>query len=441
MRVLQGTLTPTGDLANTAKVLQTTILGDNSYKHPEVDPTNEISGAPVITGVTSTAAVDPQPLTPLVGNVPTGSYYYRLVFSDGPPAAVQCPLEGTPSAATATAVSVTTPGTNAVRFTGLNALTEGNYSRINFYRSTAAAGPYSYVGFQSVGTTATTDEYIDTAAAGTTPLNEATLSTPSSRYKYYVAYGKSGSEPSRPSDLIEIDPVNNGHIHITDLPPQPAPSDPAKAWDSWIIYRNAANTAGVENRYFQLMDPIPFSSGVRFILPIIFQIPCCIPERSIQIIPEIDMDGPKIQKSTLLSDVRQRNGSNYEQLFDQTGTLVLDANKGGANITPPPHDNKTMSVTTTSTVGRSIDIHADKPMGIRTSDSATTFSSVDTHHSGAIIQAGGRSGSNGRIQITGNNGEENALDVTSLKWASSSNVINMPLAPIRRRSVKAPLPI
>ncbi len=39
---------------------------------------------------------------------------------------------------------------------------------------------------------------------------------------------------------------------------------------------------------------------------------------------EIDMDGPKIQTSTLLSNVLQRDGSDYEHVFPNTGTLNFD---------------------------------------------------------------------------------------------------------------------
>ena len=43
---LEGTLSPTGDLADAAKIIQTGILGDASYTHPTAAPTTEISGAP-----------------------------------------------------------------------------------------------------------------------------------------------------------------------------------------------------------------------------------------------------------------------------------------------------------------------------------------------------------------------------------------------------------
>src|SRR3972149_2733634 len=241
---LEGTLTPSGVIADAAQIIQSAILGDGSFTYPTSNPTTVVSGPPNITTI-GTAAVDEG----AAGNVGTGDYYYKLVFADGPPGA-SINLEGTPSAATAV-ISVANPATNAAYFTGLNTLSLGTYQRINFYRTDGTTdddGAYTYVGYANAGDT----EFYDREAAGTTALNEDVLDD---QYQYYVVFGKSGSDPSRPGDGIEISPID-GRVHITDLPSAGANPD---GWDSWIIYRNAPGTEAGGKLHFKTSE-VPLSS-------------------------------------------------------------------------------------------------------------------------------------------------------------------------------------
>ncbi len=71
---LQGSLTPTGAVANTAEITQTGILTDGSKSYP-----GSTTGQ---TNVTAALAVDPNTNQPVAGNL-TGVYKYYVTFTNG----------------------------------------------------------------------------------------------------------------------------------------------------------------------------------------------------------------------------------------------------------------------------------------------------------------------------------------------------------------------
>ena len=147
-------------------------------------------------------------------------------------------------------------------------MSEGNYTSINFYRSTTLGGTYTYAGT----TAATNDTFVDTGTTGTADtINEAVLN---GQYKYYVAFGNASGVVSRPSELIELtSSVSDGRVHLTDLPSAGLnPND----WTKWIIYRNAPRQApiGILNSSRYLFPPHRL---LLMIFPIILPIPSYIP--------------------------------------------------------------------------------------------------------------------------------------------------------------------
>jgi flagellar hook protein FlgE len=407
-----GTLKPDGDIANAARIIQTSVLGDAGYTHPESAdlPTIQVSGPPDATGVARTAINDP------AGLVATGDYYYRFVFADGPTGGA-LNLEGMPSAATSL-VHVDNATSNAVNLTNLNSLLPGSgttYQYIHIYRSDSATGAFNYIDSVNVGTAS----YVDRSAAGTTVLDSSGFQN--EQFSYYIAYGKSGSDPSRPSSILGPYSPNGGRIHITDLQ---VPTDNPNAWDSWIIYRNAPNTAG-NNRYFEVAQ-IPFTTTTPYFTD-------NTPDATLYTDDdhhrtEINMDGPTIQRSTLLNNVTQYNGSTYEQVFSRTGLLDFNAYKGGAELYRG--DPRQLLVTSTTTVGDLMDFMVGA-LGIQPSNSTTGIPpSVDSKNPmGAPIPPGAEI-VGGRIQITGNNGVDNAIDIktSGLLWDGTANTVNLAFA-------------
>jgi flagellar hook protein FlgE len=407
---LEGILTPTGARADAATVIQTGVLGDASYTAPTTAeiPGTEISGRPNIT----TVGFTPDYVTP-GGSVGVGQYSYKLVFSDGAPGGAQ-QLEGTPSAASVV-VDVTNPNAT-VDITGFSTLPHGAYDHINVYRATitaAGTGAYKYLNTGD----ATDLVFHDTYAAGTTTLNEDVLNA---QYQYYVAYGKAGSPASRPTNFTNTITPANGRIHFPDLQ---IPASNPNGWDSWIIYRNAPSITGCENRYFEL-EQISFASPTNYFTDNV-QDSALYTSETVHA-PEIDLDGPKIQNSTLLSNVRSRSGNTYSQVFTGTGNLKFTGQKGGADVSPDIAQS--MTVTAATTVGDFMAFVNDS-LGIQPYDTTTGVPrSLDLIHETippTYISPGGEV-LNGRIRFTGNNGVDNDIDITKLEFTSTSSLVNLP---------------
>jgi flagellar hook protein FlgE len=405
--LFNGTLAAQGEVSTAAKILESAVLGDNIYTHPELDATfkTEVTTAPNVSAVTRDPVVDG------AGTLPASMYYYKLVFSDGPPSGVdnpdEIPVEGVPAAGVAISSAVGPGGTNAVRFTGLTALVEGNYQNINFYRSTTLDGTYTYAGT----TAATNDTFVDTGTTGTADtINETVLT---GAYKYYVAFGNASGVISRPSELVELtSSVSDGRVHLSNLPS--AGLNPNE-WNKWIIYRNAPDTEAGPNRYFELKQ-ISFPTAPSTINDFSDNIPDSVIYTSEDVhTAEIDLDGPKIRTDTLLSNVRMREGTDYKQVFSDTGTLTFTGAKGGRDTA-----TRTFTLAPTSTVGQFCTF-LEQTLGIQEATATNQIhSSEDLVNSGAPIPPGYQVLTNGRIRLTGNNGVDNAIDIKTLTGTLAS---------------------
>ena len=74
---LEGTLTPSGDVADTASIIKTGILGDASYSQPPAPgaaPAASEEPGDTTSGVTA---------DPAGGEMDPGTYYYKIVYGDG----------------------------------------------------------------------------------------------------------------------------------------------------------------------------------------------------------------------------------------------------------------------------------------------------------------------------------------------------------------------
>jgi flagellar hook protein FlgE len=414
---LQGTLTPQGQVADAAKIIQTGILGDGLYTDPTALPTTAISGAKDATGMSYTPDAGGG-----AGRVGVGNYYYKFCLSDGNPGGV-LPFEGTPSANMTTAVAVGNADTT-VALTGFNTFLNASkkldgYQQINIYRTdgtTDANGNYNFLGSVSEADANTAGfTFSDTfAVGGTNPpisLNEDVLN---GQYQYYIAYGKSGADPSRPIETLSLTPTN-GRIHITNLP---VPATNPNGWDSWILYRNVPSKSEASGRFFQVGNPIPFTTTTPYFTD-------STPDSTLYTdetthTAEVDLDGPKIQKSTLLSNVLQRSGSDFNQLFPPTGVLQFTGHKAGGDLNP-----RNMTLTASTTVGDLLTF-MEEALGIQRSDSTNGIpESLDLNHTDKVTYiAPGADVVDGKIRITGNNGVDNAIDVTQLAMVVSSTLTN-----------------
>lgn len=390
---LQGTLTPTGDIADTGEVIQSAVLGDASIERPDLSLT-DITGAPIpdiaIAGTTATGAAG--------GTLTAGANYrYRFVFADD---------SGKESAAS-NELSVTLSGAqNRVDIANIPPDSSNEYSEVRIYRTAANGSTYTLLGSAAIGGTFTDD---GTAPPSSTALDTTTLD---GNYSYYVTYFRTGFEESRPSELLGPQNVVNGRVLLSNLPAIPSGINPP--YDQIRIYRNLSSDS---SRFF-LVDTVTPGNDYT-------------DSKSDAAISgsgatELDFDGPKADSNTLLVNLVRRDGATYEHLFDlgssTSGTLTFTGRKGGRAL-----GAKELTIDGSTTL-QDLASFMDDAMGIRNSvdDPQNPIPISANNLDGSGLLSPGSGLNNGQLRFVSNNGLDNALSIglAGLQFEVNGNVSN-----------------
>lgn len=396
--VMEGTLTPNGELADTAEVIQSATLGDSNVPRPD--------GA----SVTAAAATNANVSAITVANNQGGGslvegavYQYRIAFVDA------AGKESVPSSP----ISVTVPAgngqpDNTVTLDNLPTA-PGDYSQLAIYRTDADGSV-----FKKLSTVATGGSFTDLGSAGGDTLDGSTLN---GNYSYMITYFKAGEPETRPSVLIGPQNIVNGRIHLTNLPtpPVPPPSGGFPAYDSIRIYRNTAS----DQNSFYLVDTV--APGQDYTDS---KSDTTISNLSLSGNKRVSLDGPQVDSNTLLLNVLKRSGFEYQQVFTQ-GELSFSGRKGGRNL-----ETQKFQVTATSTVQDLVSFMQES-MGIQT-DGGDAQNPIP----GSINNIPGETGTlqpgayirDGQIRFVSNNGKDNAVDIdlTSFRIKSATGQITTP---------------
>jgi len=365
---LQGTLTPTGDIADQGEEIQSRVFSDGSQAVPPDTATSNALTPPTAAGVTYGTS----------GAMTAGIYHYKFVYVDGNG------LEGPPSLV----ADATTDSTNNEVILDLPATIPADFSSIRIYRA-AGSGPYQYLDEVTV-----TTDYHDTAATPPTPpvtipptpatLDESGLDT-NSNYSYYITwYDSSSGLETRPTTMIQ--PIGIGvtvgqRILLKNIPQPTSPN-----FDKVRIYRSLADTANQAGEQY-LVDSLDVGSFSTTYMD-------SASDASISSNSKVKLDGPPINPNTLLKDVVYRDGNSYVHLF-QPGSSFVDGDftftgrKGDRALT-----SKTMHVDALTTVQEMADFMTEA-QGIQ----------VISGSEGAGITA------DGRLQFLGNAGTDNKLEI------------------------------
>ncbi len=398
--VMEGTLTAKGELATTAEVIQSVVLGDAAVPQPP-DTGISIQGAntPDSSGVTVAH-------TQGSGTHAEGSVFqYKLVFVDS---------SGQESVASNT-INVTVPAGNSAadNTITLNNLPTGGsqYSQMRVYRTADGGNNFFLLGNATPGGSFTDNNSV---ALSSTPLDTTSLN---GNYTYMITYFKAGEPESRPSPLL--DPLNivNGRVFLSGFPTPPTPpsSGGFPAYDSIRIYRNLSNNP---NSFFLVDTVTPGSTYTDS------KSDLEISNLNVATNKAIDLDGPSINSNTLLTNVLRRDGFDYSQPF-KVGTLEFKARKGGRVL-----EEKSFEITASSTVQDLADF-MEESMGIHT-DSGDSQNPMPTSLNKIPGETGTlSSGSyivNGQLRFVGNNGTNNAIDIdlTSFKITDSTGTVTTP---------------
>ncbi|WP_425618306.1 flagellar hook-basal body complex protein [Anatilimnocola sp. NA78] len=397
---LEGVLSPSGDIANTAGVIQSATLGDTAIPRPDVaGATLNVSPIPSSAGVTRTT-------TDGGGTHAEGATYrYRFAYVDD---------SGTETIAS-TEVSYTIPAgdtlaNNSVDLGNLPAAS-GSYSQVKIYR-TAAGGS----NFFELDTVAAGSNYVDdnSVALSSTPLDDTTIN---GNYSYLVTYSRAGEEESRPSLLLGPQNIVNGRVQLSNLPapPVPPPGGGFPAYDTVRIYRNLSTDT---SRFYLVGEVAP---GEEFTDN---RSDAAISDLNVVANKEVDLDGPRVDSNTLLTNVIKRDGLNYEPMF-QLGTLEFAARKGGRSLEP-----KEFEITATSTVQDLVDF-MQNAVGIQTSldDPQHPIPGSQNNIPGEnSVLSAGIVFNDGQIRLVSNNGVDNSIeiDISSFKITTPDGEVITP---------------
>ncbi len=405
---LEGTLSPTGDVADTAEIIQTVELGDASLSAP-------------ITAAGADAAASPNTATVGVadamgGGLTPGDYQYRFVYANGPYDPAATLDESTLSDVVPWTLGA---GSNQIDLTGLpDNPQDPAYSHLRIYRTASGGGDFHYVDDIDIsggGPINYSDTLDDATLVTQEALNDDVLTAEASSYRYYVTWADMPGGPgvgteSRPSPMSDPVTVSNGRILLTDIPTP----DPADDWQVMRIYRNTA----ADDSTFYFVGEVDDLSGNASITD--NRTDHDISDPTSPFYGEIDLEGPRIGPGTRLTDVLRRDGSAYEQVFEE-GTLEFTGNKGGRELA-----TKEFEVTATSTVLELVDF-LEESLGIQ--DPTNDPMNPIPPDAGSGVNPGGTITSDGRLLLTGNNGEGNAIDIktSSMQMVTEAGTRNVDL--------------
>jgi len=358
---LEGTLTPTGDIADTPGIIQSAVLSDGAFEVPtDLDPAD-------LNAVTAPDEAGSMAATGAAGVLSAGTYEYRFTFVDD---------DGNETPAS-DAFSVANPGGDQITLSNLPAL-GAPYTSYNVYRTEADGSDF----FRIANLTAGDFPYTDNAADAAITAGESLPDTVAQgNYTYYYTLLDTATQiESRPTALIG--PIGVGaagrRVRLDNIV-QPVSAD----FNAVRIYRSLSDD---DSTFHQVADltagETSFIDGAS--------------DADIVNNQTLNLDGPSIGASTLLSNLIRRDGTSYEAVFPDTGTLSFTPTKGGRTLA-----TQELTVTSTSTVQDLIDF-MEESSGIQ---------EIDEQGNALPGNPGGGVTGDSRLQLTSNGGVDNALDI------------------------------
>lgn len=400
---LEGALSPTGDLADTAEIIQTQVLGDAARAAPDADAAGTSAGFATVPTIMAPGDFS---LSGGGSLDPAGTYRYRVVFANGPIGS-DFDTESTPSPAS---VEITMGGNTQIAIDNIPIDATDTYTTRRIYR-TDATGTGTFYFMAEIPDNVTTTWVDDGSIPPGDALDETVLT---GNYSYYITFAQQPGPPpageeSRPTKLLGPVNVVNGRIQISDIPV------PSGEWQYVRIYRNLADN---ENsfHFVDWIDTPTLQGGWTDHFT----------DEQIRNSATIDLDGPRIGYQTLLVDVLRRDGPNYLQVF-QEGTLLFTGRKGGRSLA-----TKEFTVTGTTTV-QDLLTFMEESLGLQRPPGPDTNNPIS--YDGPTGESPGGSISDGRIRIVSNTGTANAISIglsgLQLEVGGIQANINLPFSSVQ----------
>lgn len=377
---LEGTLSPAGNLADTAEIIQSGVLGDAVFAAPASGTTITQSTPPNVSGTSTTGQAGAGSLTAL------GTYRYRVVFGDGTIGSTT----DTESTSSVDLGPITlAAGENEIQLTNLPVDGTGTYKTRRIYRTVDGGSTFSLVSEIPDNVTTTFTDGVADGSLGAA-LNSNSLT---GNYSYYVTFANAAGGPgtgieSRPTPLIGPLNLSNGRSQLANLP-----VDTSGQFSVRRIYRNLATDSSEFHFVAEIPDNLANQSFTDN-----------VSDTTIQANATINLDGPPITSNTLLTNVLQRNGNTFDQVFSGTGTLAFTGRKGGRTLA-----TKTLTTDASTTVLDLINF-IEEATGIQEPPGPDPGNPIPGD-AGSSSNPGGLVTANGQIRLVSNNGVDNALDI------------------------------
>ncbi|MDG2221658.1 MAG: flagellar hook-basal body complex protein [Rubripirellula sp.] len=387
----EGTLTPIGELATVSQVIESVKLGDANVPRPEGSGVS-VGAAPLTDA--SSINVD----NTGTGTLAAGTYQYRLALVDS---------SGNESTASSPISSIVNAA-GQIELSNLPIEGSGDYPTVNIYRTSPNGSDFFLLDSAAAG-----GAYVDD---GSIPLsgNQLDDTTLTGNYTYMITYHRAGENETRPSALIGPQSTVNGRITLSGFPtpPTPGPGDSFPPYDEVRIYRNLA---GDQNNFY-LVDTVPPGSVYTDAKSDAEIADLTVPGNKL-----VDLDGPSINSSTLLTDVLQRDGLTYENAFE-LGTLSYSGRKGGRAL-----GAKEFEITADSTMQDFVDFIEDssgiQSVVLDSQNAILPSENLIPGESGDLVPGGYIQ--DGSIRFVSNTGELNALEIDLTAFRIEDEVGNI----------------
>ncbi|WP_231956375.1 flagellar hook-basal body complex protein [Posidoniimonas polymericola] len=373
--VLQGVLNPAVPAGTSPQIIESMVLGNGAIEQPTLSST--ITDPAVLAGEPSTASMVGASGAGVVGPA-DATEIYRFAFVDANG------LESDISAAFTVAHG--TPG-NEIDLSDLP-LPNSPWVSTAVYRDDGTGT------FYQVGTTNTdtfTDDVSEAALTGGAVLDDTNIDA--GNYGYFVTYydPTSGGLETRPTAEItgeSISEATGGRIRL-DLNGIGTPTD--SRFTQIRIYRNTST----DGSNFRLVDTVPAPGAGGFVDSYVDT----ADDAFLATQPELNLDGPNATNGTALTAIVTRNGDIYETPF-QEGTLTFGGTKSGVDIA-----EQTFEVTSTTTIS-DLMLFMEGALGLdKTSDVGGADNGLPTPTADVALV-------DGKIEVTSNMGEENAISIS-----------------------------
>jgi flagellar hook protein FlgE len=239
-----------------------------------------------------------------------------------------------------------------------------------------------------------TDNSLSYPASGPTVALDGTGQL-SGQYQYYVTF-TNGNVESRPQPIAVSSPLLDGNqVELSDIPT--IPTGDASGWTGRNIYRSV-QTAGDTN--FYLLASLPDATDAS--ATVVDNYTDAQLEQNAAG-HTLNMDGPAANSQTLLQNVYSYNGTTYNPVFPDAGTLQFTGGKGGTTL-----QTQKLQVTSTTTLG-DLATFMQQALGIQTTSSDPNNPIPSDATTG--LPPGASITTDGCLQIVGNNGTGNAVSV------------------------------